>query len=83
MTDTVKTTHPEYFVASVQNAAWLQLAGFEILRITQKGKHKNFYFPNSAKLQEYIAMFRSGEYFSDEFKDAVSNLRAMPTIERQ
>ena len=83
MTETKKTTHPEHFVASIQNAAWLQLAGFELLRITQKGKHKNFHFPNSEDLQKYIAMFRSGEYFSDEFRDAVSKLRAMPTIQRQ
>jgi len=72
---TTEIKNQEYFVASIQCAAWLILADFKFLRIQQKNKNKNYYFENSPELQEYISLFRNGEYFSPKFAEIISQLK--------
>lgn len=78
MTNEVK--NDEYFISSIQCSAWLILCGFDLLRIERKGKHKTHYFTNSEQLHEYIQLFKSGEYYSPEFADAISKIKAMPVV---
>ena len=78
MTNEIK--NQEYFVPQIQCAAWLVLCGFEILRIEQNGKHKQHYFENTKQLQSHISMYKSGEYYSPEFAEVVSQIKAMPTV---
>ena len=66
------------FAASVQCAAWLLLAGFKVSHIEQNGRHRKYYFAHDENLRDYMGMYVNGKFFSPEFAEAVSEIRAAP-----
>lgn len=53
---------PEYITTSIQESACLEMAGHEMIKMTELGAEgrKQFHFKNSAEVEEIAGSYRSG-----------------------
>ena len=65
----------EYYIRNVHCAAYCILAGCTLSRVEGlRHSNKRYLFEDSENLQNCIALFKSGEYFSPEFAEVVAEL---------